>query len=42
MINLQGDMPNINSNDIKNLAIYIKKKFCDIATLGSELLEKKK
>ena len=34
-------MPNINSNDIKNLAIYIKKKFCDIATLGSELLEKK-
>ena len=41
IINLQGDMPNINSNDIKNLAIYIKKKFCDIATLGSELLEKK-
>jgi len=37
IINLQGDMPNINSKDIKNLANYIMKKNCDIATLASNL-----
>ncbi len=37
IINLQGDMPNINSEAISNLAIYMKKNKCDIATLASKL-----
>ena len=37
IINLQGDMPNINPESISNLAIYMQKNECDIATLASRL-----
>ncbi len=36
IINLQGDMPNIEPASIKMLMNYIKKNYCDIATLASE------
>ena len=36
IINLQGDMPNINSKDIIYLADYLSEKKCDIATLASK------
>ena len=37
IINLQGDMPNINPKDIKDLALYMEKDKCDIATLVSKI-----
>ena len=36
IINLQGDMPNINSQIISNLVDHTKKNECDIATLASD------
>ena len=40
IINLQGDMPNIEPDSIKMLCNYMQKKFCDIATLASEFKDK--
>ena len=40
IINLQGDMPNLDSQDIINLNEYIKKNFCDMATLASSIKNK--
>ena len=37
IINLQGDMPNIDSLAIKNLIDHMKKNSCDIGTLASDL-----
>jgi 3-deoxy-manno-octulosonate cytidylyltransferase (CMP-KDO synthetase) len=37
IINFQGDMPNLNPEAIKNLAIHMKKNLCDIATLASHI-----
>ena len=37
VINLQGDMPNINSKDISALAHYMNKKKCEIGTLASSI-----
>ncbi len=37
IINLQGDMPNIDPLAIKHLASYMHKKKCDIATLASNI-----
>ena len=37
IINLQGDMPNLNPSDIVNLRDYLKNKKCDIITLASSL-----
>ena len=36
IINLQGDMPNIEPHAISNLVSYMSKKKCDIGTLASE------
>ena len=36
IINLQGDMPNIEPESIQVLSNYMKKNLCDIATLGSK------
>ena len=36
IINLQGDMPNIDPSAIQMLCNYMGKNLCDIATLGSE------
>ncbi len=36
IINLQGDMPNINPKIIKELVDYMKKNKCDIGTFSSE------
>ena len=36
IINLQGDMPNIEPTSIQVLSNYMKKNLCDIATLGSK------
>ena len=36
IINLQGDMPNIEPNAIKMLAKYMQKNLCDIATLAGK------
>ncbi|MDC1096039.1 3-deoxy-manno-octulosonate cytidylyltransferase [Pelagibacteraceae bacterium] len=41
IINVQGDMPNLNSSDIKQLIEHIKKGSCDIATLASDLNSEK-
>ena len=41
IINLQGDMPNINSKSIKNLADHLNRNSCEIATLASRLDLKK-
>ena len=38
IINLQGDMPNINPDSIKQLIDYMGNGKCEIATLGSTLL----
>ena len=35
IINLQGDMPNLDPRTIQILSNYMKKNLCDIATLGS-------
>lgn len=35
IVNLQGDMPNIDPKDISNLVLYMKEKKCDMATLAS-------
>ncbi len=40
IINLQGDMPNLNSDSIYNLVKYMKNNECDIGTLASELTSK--
>ena len=37
IINLQGDMPNLDPSAINYLVDHIKKKNCDIATLASKL-----
>ena len=37
IINLQGDMPNLNPNDIIKLRDYLKSKKCHIGTLASDL-----
>ena len=36
IVNLQGDMPNIDPKTIKDLVVYMKKGECDIGTLASE------
>jgi len=36
VVNLQGDMPNINPKSINNLIEYMKKGECDIGTLASK------
>ena len=41
IINLQGDMPNINPSAIKMLSNYISKNLCDIATLASKFKDDK-
>ena len=40
IINLQGDMPNIEPISIKMLCSHMQKKLCDIATLASEFKDK--
>ena len=40
VVNLQGDMPNIEPVSIKMLCNYMQKKLCDIATLASEFKDK--
>ena len=35
IINFQGDMPNLNPQAIKDLAVHMKKNLCDIGTLAS-------
>ncbi len=37
IINLQGDMPNLNPNDIIKLRDYLKSKKCHVGTLASDL-----
>ena len=37
IINLQGDMPNLESQAISNLVSYMGKNKCDIGTLASDL-----
>ena len=37
IINFQGDMPNLNSQAIKDLAEHMKKNLCDIGTLASQI-----
>ena len=37
IVNLQGDMPNLNPFVIKNLTSYMQKKLCDIGTLASDI-----
>ena len=37
IINLQGDMPNINPETINNLITYMKKGQCEIGTLAGKL-----
>jgi 3-deoxy-manno-octulosonate cytidylyltransferase (CMP-KDO synthetase) len=36
IVNLQGDMPNIDPKAITDLVLYMKKEQCDIGTLASE------
>ena len=40
IINLQGDMPNLDPNSILFLRDYLKKDLCDVATLASSLKNK--
>ena len=40
IINLQGDMPNIETESIKYLSNYMKKNLCDVATLASNFKNK--
>ena len=42
IINLQGDMPNLEISSLKFLANHMKKNFCDIGTLASELDDEEK
>tara|TARA_Y100000591_G_C21810171_1_gene687411 strand:+ start:279 stop:1025 length:747 start_codon:yes stop_codon:yes gene_type:complete len=37
IINLQGDMPNLDPKDIKKLSDFLKKGNCEIGTLASDL-----
>ena len=37
IINFQGDMPNLNSNAVKDLAEHMKKNLCEIGTLASHV-----
>ena len=41
IINLQGDMPNIDPSAIKMLSSYMSKNLCDIATLASKFKDHK-
>tara|TARA_E500000331_G_scaffold23136_1_gene20102 strand:+ start:19 stop:753 length:735 start_codon:yes stop_codon:yes gene_type:complete len=41
IINLQGDMPNIDPSAIKMLSSYMSKNMCDIATLASKFKDSK-
>ena len=41
IINLQGDMPNINPSAIEMLSNYMSKNLCDIATLASKFKDDK-
>ena len=41
IVNLQGDMPNIDPKDIKNLVSYIGARRCDICTLASSFNSEK-
>ena len=41
IINLQGDMPNIDPSAIKMLSNYMNKNICDIATLASKFKDLK-
>ena len=41
IINLQGDMPNIDPSNIQMLSSYMKKNLCDIATLASKFTNEK-
>ena len=38
IINLQGDMPNIDPKAISDLALYMKKGKCDIGTVASKFV----
>jgi len=38
IINLQGDMPNIDPKAISDLVLYMKKRKCDIGTLASKFV----
>ena len=40
VINLQGDMPNLDTNAIIKLNEYMQKSICDIATLASSIKNK--
>ena len=40
IINLQGDMPNLDPNSILFLSDYLNKGLCDVATLASSLKNK--
>ena len=40
IINLQGDMPNIDPSAIKMLSNYMSKNVCDIATLASQFKDR--
>ena len=40
VINLQGDMPNLDPNAISQLNEYMQKDFCDVATLASSIKTK--
>ena len=40
VINLQGDMPNLDTNAIVKLNEYMQKSICDIATLASSIKNK--
>ena len=41
IINLQGDMPNIDPKDIANLISYMNERKCDIGTLASSFISDK-
>ena len=41
IINLQGDMPNIDPKSISELVLYMKKGKCDIGTLASKFVSEK-
>ena len=40
IVNLQGDMPNINPTSITELVNYMKDQKCDIGTLASDIKSK--
>ena len=41
IVNLQGDMPNLNPTAIEKLLEHMRKKTCDIGTLASDFENKK-